>query len=404
MERGRLHAQISTYPFHPFLLSLLLAGSLCAAAAAAPITVQLRVEGATATLYEGPITTDGETFETASSGGLHPCNYRDNGNSGGFTNGGNAAATPTSALHDAALASGLAFDGEWFASSGDFFVSQVGPDVNQSSPPFDSWGYALNDTTAQIGGCQVALAPGNEVLWAYNYFNLKHLLGLSGPTTVNVGTPLTLHVLDAQTGAPIAGASIGEVINGVNTAIPGSSTTDSNGDASVTLASAGVVKLKASQSESVRSNALTVCVHNGADGTCGTSIPGPLPAPVVPVFLLAKVAGVSNGHIYPRHSAPRILRGTIAVPTGGTLREVRISLERRSRGRCFVFSGLRGVFVRSRCGARAFFSVGGSESFSYLLPARLPAGRYTYDIEALESSGRSTTPVGGVSHVVFRVR
>jgi hypothetical protein len=126
--------------------------------------------------------------------------------------------------------------------------------------------------------------------------------------------------------------------------------------------------------------------------------------PPTGAVLLAKIAGVSNGHIYPRHSAPRILRGTIAVPAGGTLRQVRISLERRSRGRCFIFSGLRGEFVRSRCGARAFFSVGGSESFSYLLPARLPAGRYIYDIEALESTGRSTTPVGGVSHVVFRVR
>lgn len=392
-------------------LTLLLAGSLCGGASASPVTVQLRVEGSTATLYEGSITTDGESFETSSSGGQHPCNYKDNGNSGGFTNGGNAAATPTSALHDAALASGLAFDAEWFASSGDFFVSQVGSDINQSSPPFDSWGYALNDTTAQIGGCQIALAPGNEVLWAYNYFNLKHLLGLSGPTAVNIGTPFTVHVLDAQTDAPIAGASIGVLSSGVSNTIPTSTTSDSAGDATVTLTAPGVFTLKASQSESVRSNGLTVCVHNGADGTCGTSVPGSLPGPVSPgskpppiAALLARIAGVANGRVYRHRSAPRILRGTVTVPAGGTLHQVRISLERRSHGRCFVFSGVRGVFVRSRCGTRAFFSVGGSESFSYLLPTRLPVGRYTYDIEALESTGRSTTPVGGVSHVVFRVR
>ncbi len=391
-------------------LTLLLVGSLCGGASAVPVTVQLRVEGSAATLYEGSITTEGGSYETPSSGGQHPCNYRDNGNTEGFTHGGNAAATPTSALHDAALASGLAFDAEWFASSGDFFVSQVGSDVNQSVPPFDSWGYALNDTTAQIGGCQIALAPGNEVLWAYNYFNLKHLLGLSGPPAVNVGAPFTVHVLDAQTGSPIAGASIGEVSGGVSAAIAASTMSDSAGDATVTLTAPGIFKLKASQAESVRSNGLTVCVHNGADGTCGTSLPGSQPPPVSPglkpavTTVLPKIAGIADGRVYRRRSAPRILRGSVTVPTGGTLRQVRISLQRRSRGRCFVFSGLRGVFVRSRCDHRAFFSVGGSESFSYLLPTRLPVGRYTYEIEALEATGQSTAPVGGVSHVVFRVR
>jgi hypothetical protein len=62
-------------------------------------------------------------------------------------------------------------------------------------------------------------------------------------------------------------------------------------------------------------------------------------------------------------------------------------------------------FVRAgKCAPAAFFSVGGAESFSYLLPARLAAGRYAYDIEAVDSSGRVTGLVGGVSHVVFRVR
>jgi hypothetical protein len=389
------------------LFTLLLTGSLCAGASAAPITVQLRVEGATATLFEGNIATEGESFETTSSGGSHPCNYKDNGNSGGFTNGGNAGGTPTSALHDAALASGLAFDAEWFASSGDFFVSQVGSDTNQSSPPFDSWGFAVNDTTAPVGGCQVALAPGNEVLWAYNYFNLTHLLGLAGPATVSAGTPFTVRVVDAQNGSPIVGAAIGEVASGATATIPASSTTDSSGNATVTLSTPGLVKLKATQAESVRSNAISVCVHNGSDGTCGTSILGPAaPSTKLPaaVDVAAQVAGVANGHIYRRRLAPRILRGTVTVPAGGTLRDVRISLQRRWRGRCFVFSGLRGAFVHSRCGAQAFFSVGGSESFSFLLPARLPTGRYSYDVEALESSGRTTTLVGGVSHVVFRVR
>jgi hypothetical protein len=84
---------------------------------------------------------------------------------------------------------------------------------------------------------------------------------------------------------------------------------------------------------------------------------------------------------------------------------VRIRLERRYRGRCWDFSGSRVSFVRAKkCGSASFFSVGGSESFSYLLPARLPAGRYVYEIEGVDSAGHPTKLVSGVSHVVFQVK
>src|SRR5271170_7331410 len=100
-------------------------------------------------------------------------------------------------------------------------------------------------------------------------------------------------------------------------------------------------------------------------------------------------------------AAPRLLAGVVDVPSGGTLRQVRISLQRRYRGRCFDFSGSRESFVRTKkCGSAAFFSVGGSESFSYLLPARLPKGRYVFDIEAINSAGQATKLVSGISHVV----
>jgi len=89
---------------------------------------------------------------------------------------------------------------------------------------------------------------------------------------------------------------------------------------------------------------------------------------------------------------------------GASLRQVRISLVRKTGGRCFRFDGRRERFVRSRCNIVSFFSVGGSESFSYLLPAALPPGRYVYDIETVNSAGEVTKPVAGISHVVFRVR
>jgi hypothetical protein len=120
-----------------------------AGAQAASITVNLRVEGSSKTLFEGPISTEGETFQTptseASHEGPHPCDYADNGAAGGkFTNGGTASGTPTTALRDAALASGLAFDAKWFGSGaknenpGDYFVTRVGSDVELTEEPFDA--------------------------------------------------------------------------------------------------------------------------------------------------------------------------------------------------------------------------------------------------------------------------
>ncbi len=39
------------------------------AADAVPVSVKLRVEGATRTIFDGPVTTDGHSITTASSGG-----------------------------------------------------------------------------------------------------------------------------------------------------------------------------------------------------------------------------------------------------------------------------------------------------------------------------------------------
>lgn len=390
-------------------------------AVATPITVNLRVEGSTKTLFEGPVMTAGETIETTSSEGPHPCNYAANGMAGGFEAGGNPSGTPTTALHDAALATGLAFNAEWFGTGpangnpGDFFITQVGPDINEKAAPFAAWGYAVNDTTAPVGGCQIALAPGNEVLWAYNYFNLGHLLLLSGDHSVHVGAPLTLRVSDGQTGEPIPGAAIGEVTAGGTTAILSTQLSNSNGEVMIVLPHAGYFTLKATRGDSVRSNGLVACVYAANDGSCGTTAAPPglsgaqsgLPIASAPptVSIVAKVLGLRNGSIFSRRRAPRVLKGLVEIPATGTLHQVRIRLERRYRGHCFNFSGSRESFVRARrCGSASFFSVGAAQSFSYLLPAPLPTGRYVYEIDAIDAFGRATKIVNGVSRVVFRVK
>ncbi|HST54307.1 MAG TPA: hypothetical protein VLJ42_00225 [Solirubrobacteraceae bacterium] len=391
-------------------------------ALASPITVNLRVEGSAKTLFEGQVTTDGGTL-TTTSGGAHSCDYKDNGSSGGYANGGNSAGTPTTALHDAAVAQGLTFDALWFGTGasngdpGDFFVSQVGADVNQSTAPYASWGFAVNSTTAPVGGCQIALAPGNSVLWAYDYFNKTHLLALSGAATAISGVAFTVHVVDGQTGAALSGAAVGEVLNGVTTT---SASTDASGDATITLTQTGTHTLKATRADSVRSNGLTVCVHDTNDGGCATTASNP-GASVPSIFVsssssssaivqigatadVPRIADLHNGNTFTAHRAPRILRGAVTLPAGATLREVRIRLERRHNGRCSAFNGRKGAFVSAKCGGAKFFSVGSSASFSFLLPARLPAGRYVYEIQALDQAGSPTKLTTGVSHVVFRVK
>ncbi len=395
-------------------VTLMMFVALCSTALAAPITVQLRVEGSTSTLYEGAVSTapveDPPGIETT-EGGSHACDVKDNGSNGGF---GTAAATPTTALNAAAFASGLAFDASWSSEFSDFDINRVGNDIANSEGNGEYWGYAVNYTNANVGGCQFQLAPGSEVLWAYNYFGLPHLLSLSGPAGASIGTPFTVHVSDGQTGESLAGATIGEELaGGVTAALPGAPTTDANGNATITLSHTGAVKLKATRTESVRSNGLSLCVHNGEDGTCGTTVPGTItpiasgtpPASKPPVSAdVASVVGIQSGRVYARRRSPRVLRGNVVIPAAGTLRQVRISLERLSKGRCFHYDGRREKFVRAKCGVPSFFAVGASQSFSYLLPAALPPGRYVYDIETVNNAGQVTKPVAGVSHVVFRVR
>ena len=82
---------------------------------------------------------------------------------------------------------------------------------------------------------------------------------------------------------------------------------------------------------------------------------------------------------------------------------VRIALRRRHGRRCFAYSGVRERFARARCGAAPFFGVATSRSFSYLLPAPLPPGRYVLDVEASDAAGNQTTLARGSSRIVFYV-
>jgi hypothetical protein len=340
------------------------------------------------------------------------------------------AGTPTTALYDAAAAHGLAFDAQWFGTTSfgdvnDYFVSQVGPDVNQNSAPFASWGLAVDYQAVSTGGCQVAATPGMDVLWAYDFFSKTHYLKLTGPAVANVGDTVTFHVVDGQDGSPVQGATVH------------GATTDANGDATTTFGGAGSFSVKADKSDSVRSNAVTLCVHAGNDGTCGTPgapppgqtttatgqtppVQGQSPSTPAPDVLApqGQIDGIIDGKVFAHGQGPRRLHGQAGDPQGATravtlvpdpsgLQAVRLRLTRNDRGRCSYYSGTAERLRRARCGAGhgRYFTIGTQPSWSYLLPFRLPRGRYVLDVLAIDKAGnRDAARRRGGNRVVFRVR
>jgi hypothetical protein len=386
-------------------------------ALAAPVTVTLRIEGATKTVFEGPLATDAHTAanpinapdSSTSTVGPHPCDYKDNGSP---PLGGAAAGTPTTAAFDGAAQMGATFGATWYSSQNDFFVSQLGSDVNGGPPTYPSWGFAVNYQASSVGGCQLALHSGDQVLWAYDYFNKLHLLKLAGPSTANVGQAITVNVTDGGNGAAIPGASVG------------GKTTDAQGNASITFSQAGARSLKAEAPNSVRSNRLDVCVHNGNDGTCGTPAPsssttptgtlptaGPVPAPSTTTGLplaspaTGRLRGIAYGHRFVHGHGPRALRGTVSSDASG-IAAVRLRLSRRTIYVCQGFDARQERFMATRCGAQhaPWFTVGTGTRFSYLLRHRLGPGRYVLDLEVIDRAGhRDDQPVPGRNRIVFSV-
>jgi hypothetical protein len=341
------------------LLAVLCPLAIAAApAAAAPVTVNLRIEGSTSTIFEGPVTTDAKMIQGK------PCDG---------TNGG-ANATPgptmTSSLDDASILHGFPWSGTWFDSLHDFGIDSIGPDADNST---QFWGYAYNWHASNVGGCQQEVQNGDQVLFGFDFFSKSHFLELSGPATAQVGQPVSLKVVDGQDNSAISGASVG------------GTTTAADGTASVTYTAPGVVRLKADRSDSIRSNELDVCIYATSSAECSTPTPtgqvgGSIKDQLPPSLALF---GIRNGQRFRRGHGPRRLAGT-ASDAGG-LFQVYFRLTRQSHAGCQWYSSKRSVFTRphQHCNAR-FQRVGTKARWTYLLPKRLPKGRYTLDEKAID--------------------
>lgn len=258
------------------IVTALALGLLAAPAWAAPVTVNVRVEGKSETLFEGPLQTEGHSIHATSESVSHLC---DGTNAHRHATPG---ATPTAAAADAMGIVGEDFDGTWEEGKQDFKITRWGPD-SASAAELEFWGVLVDQSFTSVGGCQVELVPGAQVLWMYNAFSGDPFLTLysgseaSGASvagaTVEVGKPLTVSVGGYKssegihpTVKPFAGAEISPVLTGahdfqkVETTNPESVITDSSGNAQITFATSGWHRLKATAVEAFRSNRLDVCV------------------------------------------------------------------------------------------------------------------------------------------------
>jgi hypothetical protein len=213
------------------------------AAAADPVSINLRVEGQNKTIYDGAITTDGHDVTTP-TGGTHPCD--------GTNNGAHPSPGPTAvaALDDGARLNGFTWAGDWFPEFEDFLVSRV---ADESETTSQFWYFAVNYKLGEAGGCQTRVSQGDEVLWMFDAFSKAHILKLTGPGAGTMGAPVTVSVTDGGA-APVPGASVGGAETGAD------------GKATLSFAEAGIYRLKAERADSVRSNSISVCIDPpGAD-------------------------------------------------------------------------------------------------------------------------------------------
>ena len=250
------------------LLTMVVAAvALTAVSPAAATVVNVRIEGRTATLFEGPVQTTGRNVQAVSeqaTGTIHRCDGTNNGANPG------RVATPTASAVDAMSIAGQGFEGRWNANIEDYFVRGFGPDL-ETGPAY--WGVLVGDNLTSVGGCQTALGEQATVLWAYDAFSGRPFLRLTGAETATPGVAQAYQV--TQSGGspkPIAEAGL--------TSSPAATITGGSGSFSVTFPGDGWYRLKSDGARFIRSNRVYVCV-----GACG---PAPADAqvrvPPTPVF------------------------------------------------------------------------------------------------------------------------
>jgi hypothetical protein len=258
------------------LVSLTVLLLAAAPAFGAPVSVNLRVEGRTQTIFDGPVTTDGHDVTTPSAG-THKCDG---------TNG-NAEPSPgptaTAALDDAARQAGFTFDGE-YGNFGidDYFLTRVAQDTRDEASEF--WSLWIDFDFAQKGGCQQRVRQGDDVLWALIPFSADRALRLTGPASATTGQTVSVKVTSRANPGGEPGALVGGALTGPD------------GSAQLVFPSAGVYRLKAEKANAVRSNSRVLCVDPPGAPPCTS---GDRVSPTAQMLVPRYASDVSRSRRFP---------------------------------------------------------------------------------------------------------
>ncbi len=321
------------------------------------------------------------------------------------------------------------WEGKWDSSFGDYEVIAIDGHAFPFEGPPPYWSFWLNDREAPVGICEAELEPGDQVLFVPRCYPPETGpaepaceptgLAITAPATAEVGQPVAIAVdrYNAEgKRSPAAEVDVSGWGGSTMTNVEGKATIVFPGDETYTLRATGAA---GENPVSLPGEAL-VCAHTGNDGTCGTPGPGSTSIPTTsssvvtgalgavspytgPYAVVADVTGIQEGHVYPRGKGPRVLAG--AVTAHAPVTSISLRLRRGYRGRCWAYNGSHERFQRARCGRGGFFQIAtGGDSFSYLLPSRLPAGRYVLDIAATDSAGSRAPLDRGSSRIVFYVK
>ena len=234
--------------------------------AAAAIPVDVRVEGANRTIFEGPVNSDIRQVRASSDTAVRKCD--------GTNNGANPQPSPSalSATADALALRDQDFDGTWYPGFEEYLVSRLGSESSSS------WGLYRNDVRSGVGGCQLAVGAGDSVLWA---------AGTGGGGTavlrmsVTGSNPYEVTATDPS-GAPVAGATVYDADADGDLSSTGAAT-GADGRATVSF-NPGYHRLKVGKSGFVRSAREVVCAQ-----PCDGQPPADAVAPNLPSVARAGV-------------------------------------------------------------------------------------------------------------------
>lgn len=277
------------------------------------------------------------------------------------------------------------------------------------------WVFRGGHYVVSNGICDEKLAAGEELLAAYEVADPSTFaptifpLWITGvPAAVRPGEPFTVTVQRAACETDFCNPGEGHAVPAAGAEVSaggGAAIADADGRATLTLTGRGPVALRATSSGATPSATELTCVTDGADGSCGTTPPATtnpaIPAGPDRTPATVRITGIKEGQVFKR--GPRELTATVAADPSG-IRAVKLALSRKVGGRCFTYSGKKERFRRARCGRHSYFMIGKDTDVSYLLPKRLGRGRYVLDVVSIDGNFNRDPLARGRNRVVFTVK